>query len=121
MAPCVLCQRTLMQGTCTTPCCPPTDGPAILIRRYRERAQPLTKPQRLMPLYASTIFLSAFLLFLVQPVIARQILPWFGGSAVVWATCLVFFQSLLLAGYAYSDTVIRRLSPRIQLLVHCVL
>ena len=45
-----------------------------------------------MPLYAFTIFLSAFLLFLVQPVIAKQILPWFGGSAAVWTTCLVFFQ-----------------------------
>src|SRR5262249_26065912 len=47
--------------------------------------------------HAATIFLSAFLLFLVQPVIAKQILPWFGGSAAVWATCLVFFQSVLLA------------------------
>ncbi|NVB43036.1 fused MFS/spermidine synthase [Pseudenhygromyxa sp. WMMC2535] len=74
-----------------------------------------------MPLYAATIFLSAFLLFLVQPVIARQILPWFGGSAVVWATCLVFFQSVLLAGYAYADFVIRKLTARRQLLVHCIL
>jgi hypothetical protein len=56
-----------------------------------------------MRLYAATIFLSAFLLFLVQPVIARQILPWFGGAASVWAVCLVFFQSVLLAGYAYAD------------------
>ncbi|MFO0524420.1 MAG: hypothetical protein ACK515_28865, partial [bacterium] len=53
--------------------------------------------------YAGTIFLSAFLLFLVQPIIAKQILPWFGGSAAVWTTCLVFFQSTLLAGYAYAD------------------
>jgi MFS family permease len=71
-----------------------------------------------MPLYAATVFLSAFLLFLVQPVIARQILPWFGGSAAVWATCLVFFQSVLLAGYAYSDFLIRKLEPRRQLIVH---
>ena len=49
-----------------------------------------------MLLYAGTIFLSAFLLFLVQPVIAKQILPWFGGAAAVWAICLVFFQSVLL-------------------------
>ena len=48
--------------------------------------------------YAATIFLSSFLLFLVQPIIAKQILPWFGGSAGVWTTCLVFFQSILLAG-----------------------
>ena len=45
-----------------------------------------------MLLYAATIFVSAFLLFLVQPVMAKQILPWFGGSAAVWTTCLVFFQ-----------------------------
>src|SRR5437899_2071685 len=52
--------------------------------------------------YAATIFLSSFLLFLVQPIIAMQILPWFGGSAAVWTTCLVSFQSVLLAGYAYA-------------------
>ncbi len=62
-----------------------------------------------MGLYAATIFLSAFLLFLVQPIIAKQILPWFGGSAAVWTTCLVFFQSTLLAGYAYADVVARRM------------
>ena len=45
-----------------------------------------------MILYAGAIFLGAFLLFLVQPIIAKQILPWFGGSAAVWATCMVFFQ-----------------------------
>jgi spermidine synthase len=67
-----------------------------------------------MPVFAATIFLSAFLLFLVQPIIAKQILPWFGGSASVWTTCMVFFQVLLLAGYAYSDWVTRRLSPRAQ-------
>src|SRR6266478_6298837 len=55
-----------------------------------------------MPLYAATIFFSAFLLFLVQPITAKQILPWFGGSAAVWTTCLVFFQTTLLFGYAYS-------------------
>src|SRR3954463_4919011 len=57
--------------------------------------------------YAGTIFLSSFLLFLVQPIIAKQILPWFGGSAAVWTTCLVFFQSVLLAGYAYADVTTR--------------
>ena len=50
-------------------------------------------------LYASTIGLSAFLLFLVQPIVARQLLPWFGGSAAVWTTCVRFFQVVLLAGY----------------------
>jgi hypothetical protein len=74
-----------------------------------------------MILHAATIALSAFLLFLVQPIIARQILPWFGGSAAVWTTCMVFFQVALLAGYFYSDTVIRRLGPRGQAILHTVL
>ncbi len=74
-----------------------------------------------LPLYAGTIFLSAFLLFLVQPIIAKQILPWFGGSAAVWATCMVFFQMALLAGYAYADWTTRRLSPQRQAILHAVL
>jgi len=74
-----------------------------------------------MLLYAITIFVSAFLLFLVQPVMAKQILPWFGGSAAVWTTCLVFFQTALLAGYAYCDLTVRRLGPRRQMQVHTVL
>lgn len=71
-----------------------------------------------MTLYAATIILSAFLLFLVQPIIARQILPWFGGSAAIWTTCMVFFQVTLLAGYAYSDMLIRSVAPRRQALIH---
>lgn len=74
-----------------------------------------------MILYALTILTSAFLLFLVQPIVAKQILPWFGGTAAVWATCLVFFQALLVAGYAYSDWTTRRLPPRTQVLLHIVL
>jgi hypothetical protein len=74
-----------------------------------------------MVLYAATIFLSAFLLFLVQPVIAKQILPWFGGAAAVWATCLVFFQTVLLFGYAYADWTTRALKPRTQAIVHIAL
>jgi hypothetical protein len=56
----------------------------------------------------------------VQPIIAKQILPWFGGSAAVWTTCLVFFQSVLLAGYAYADLALR-LGARRQALVHVAL
>ena len=59
-------------------------------------------------IYAATIFLSSFLLFLVQPLIARLILPWFGGSAAVWTTCMLFFQVLLLAGYAYAHCAATR-------------
>ena len=73
-----------------------------------------------MLLYAATIFASAFLLFLVQPVMAKQILPWFGGSATVWTTCLVFFQTALLAGYAYSDLNVRRMTPRSGVRLHTV-
>lgn len=72
-------------------------------------------------LFAGTIFASAFSLFLVQPLIAKQILPWFGGSAAVWAICMVFFQLTLLAGYAYSDVLASRLKPRMQVTIHCVL
>ena len=56
----------------------------------------------------------------MQPVIAKQILPWFGGSAGVWTTCMVFFQSLLLAGYAYADLTMR-LGARRQALLHVAL
>ena len=74
-----------------------------------------------MILYALTVFVSSFLLFLVQPLIAKQVLPWFGGTASVWTTCLVFFQSALLAGYFYSDWISRRLCPRRQAALHLVL
>jgi hypothetical protein len=71
-----------------------------------------------MILFASTIFVSAFLLFLVQPVIAKQILPWFGGSAAVWTTCMVFFQMTLLAGYAYADWLINKVQRQKQIWIH---
>jgi spermidine synthase len=71
--------------------------------------------------YAATIFLSSFLLFLVQPLIARQILPWFGGTAAVWTTCMLFFQTLLLAGYAYAHAANARLAPRAQAALHSAL
>ena len=70
-----------------------------------------------MILYAATILVSSFLLFLVQPIIAKQILPWFGGTAAVWTTCLVFFQIALLAGYAYSD-LSSRLRAKTQSTLH---
>jgi hypothetical protein len=69
-------------------------------------------------LFAATIFLGAFLLFLIEPLFAKLILPWFGGSASVWATCLVFFQTALLLGYFYADITTRRLAPKRQSTVH---
>jgi hypothetical protein len=74
-----------------------------------------------MLFYALTTVISAFLLFQVEPVIAKIILPWFGGSAAVWTVCLLFFQVVLLLGYAYAHAVIRYLKPRAQTIVHGVL
>lgn len=68
--------------------------------------------------YALTLFASAFLLFLVQPLIGKFVLPWYGGSPAVWTTCMLVFQFLLLGGYAYSHWLGSRLSPRRQALVH---
>ena len=71
-----------------------------------------------MAFYTVTIFLSAFLLFQVQPIIAKMILPWFGGTSAVWSTCLLFFQAVLLGGYLYADWLHRKLAPRMQAAVH---
>lgn len=72
-------------------------------------------------LFATCIFSSAFLLFLVQPIIAKQVMPWFGGTSGVWTTCLMFFQLVLLAGYAYSDLATRRLKPAHHAALHVLL
>jgi hypothetical protein len=71
-----------------------------------------------MFLYALTIFLSAFLLFQIQPMIAKMILPWFGGSASVWITSMFFFQVTLLGGYLYAHWSVRTLKPKSQAAVH---
>ena len=70
-----------------------------------------------MLFYSLTIFLSAFLLFQVQPVIAKMILPWFGGSSAVWSTCMLFFQIVLLLGYLYAH-FLNKLAPRKQAVIH---
>lgn len=70
--------------------------------------------------YSVTIFLSAFLLFQVQPMIARFILPWFGGTAAVWTTCMMFFQIVLLLGYLYAHVLRRLFSPRYAWLIHLI-
>ncbi len=71
--------------------------------------------------YALTIFTGAFLLFQVQPLIGKYILPWFGGGPGVWTTCLLFFQVLLLGGYAYAHITSTRLSQKRQAILHLVL
>ena len=71
--------------------------------------------------FALTIFISAFLLFQVQPLIARYILPWFGGSPAVWSTCMLFFQVGLLVGYSYAHVISKYLSTKKQVIVHFAL
>jgi hypothetical protein len=68
--------------------------------------------------FGITIFLSAFLLFWVQLLLGKYILPWFGGAAAVWTTCMLFFQVLLVGGYAYAHWL-SRLKARAQALLHC--
>jgi len=71
-----------------------------------------------MFIFAATICLSSFLLFQVQPIIAKLILPWFGGSAAVWNTCMLFFQCLLLGGYTYAHLIFERTSEKHQARLH---
>ena len=73
----------------------------------------------LSAVFGITLFASAFLLFWIEPLFARMLLPRLGGSQGVWNTCLVFFQASLLAGYAYADVIARRLPLRAQVPVHC--
>ncbi|MCE9616008.1 MAG: hypothetical protein K8T26_17190 [Lentisphaerae bacterium] len=71
-------------------------------------------------MFAVVIFLGAFLLFHVQPMIAKFMLPWFGSTPAVWTTCMLFFQALLLGGYAYADQVTRHGAPRRQASIHTI-
>lgn len=70
---------------------------------------------------AATIFLGAFLLFQVQPIVSKMILPWFGGGPAVWTICMLFFQVLLLGGYAYSHYLISARDLKLQTIIHVVL
>lgn len=79
------------------------------------------KPKKADLFSSLTIFIGAFLLFQVQPLFAKFILPWFGGSQAVWTTCMLFFQACLLAGYAYAHFATRYFSSRTQVLLHVVL
>jgi len=71
--------------------------------------------------YGSTIFASAFLLFQVEPIIAKIILPWMGGAAAVWSVCLLFFQAVLLLGYLYAHWLSRKFQPQVQHRIHIAL
>ena len=69
-------------------------------------------------LYAVAIFLGSFLLFLIEPIAGKKLLPLLGGSAAVWTTCLVFFQTALLGGYLLAHWMATRLRPRAQAVVY---
>ena len=78
-------------------------------------------PSLSLSLFVVTIFLSAFLLFQVQPLIAKHILPWFGGSPSVWTVCMLFFQMLLIGGYAYAHLLDAHLTPHKQAITHIII
>jgi spermidine synthase len=75
----------------------------------------------LLPLYSATLFLAALLLFLVEPMTGKLLLPLLGGAPAVWNGCMLFFQAMLLAGYAYAYLISRRLGLRPQFLLHGLL
>ena len=73
-----------------------------------------------LPAFAATLFLSAGLMFLVEPMVAKMVLPRLGGSPAVWSTCLVFFQAMLLLGYAYAHALTHLFTRKVQILIHVV-
>src|SRR5215467_15829806 len=72
----------------------------------------------LVRVLGATLFLSAFLLFWCQPMIGKMVLPFLGGTAAVWTTCVLFFQAVLLGGYIYAHLLGRFMSVRAQIPVH---
>jgi hypothetical protein len=87
----------------------------------RSDSMDLNTRKRLTHLFTPTIFLGAFLLFELELIIGKKLLPWFGGAPSVWTTCLVFFQVVLLGAYVYAHLLTRNLRVRRQLVVHYVL
>jgi spermidine synthase len=83
--------------------------------------KPTSADRPALALFAVATFASAFLIFLVQPLVGKRIVPWFGGVPSVWSLCLAFYQTALFAGYAYAHALIRHASPRVQLAVHAAL
>src|SRR4030095_8435079 len=74
----------------------------------------------LLRVYAAAIFLSAALLFAVQPMFTKMVLPRLGGTPSVWSVAMVFFQAVLLAGYAYAHALTRYLPGKPSIIVHPV-
>lgn len=96
-------------------------NPQLALSSASDRTMIVLAGSPLKALYALTISLSAFLLFEVQPLIGKIVLPQLGGAAAVWLICLLFFQTFLLLGYAYAHVLTRRLRPLLQRWVHVVL
>src|SRR5205085_7170248 len=80
-----------------------------------------TRTRALTLLFATTLFVSAALLFWVEPMVAKMLLPLLGGTPAVWNTCLLFFQATLLAGYAYALAATKRLTLKQQIIFQCAL
>src|SRR5499427_2785033 len=87
----------------------------------RERGLPCAVSPDMTALFICTLFLSSTLLFLVQPMIAKMVLPLLGGTPAVWNTCMVFFQATLLLGYLYVHSITRWLRLRQQAALHAAL
>src|SRR5438105_124549 len=96
-----------------------TDG--ILVRGGPPRTLPADPGTARMRPYLAAIFLGAFLLFSVQLLLGKYFLPWFGGTPAMWTTCMFFFQTLLLAGYANAHALARWFTPRTQGYLHSAL
>ena len=94
------------------------DRLVIAWRALARRSVPAGEGRLLIPVFAATLFLSALLLFSVQPMYAKLILPKLGGAPVVWAVSMCFFQAVLLAGYGYAYALNRWLSDGQALLLH---
>src|SRR6185369_1619410 len=84
-------------------------------------AQPKSATHAIVLFFTPTIFLSAFLLFWSEPMVGKMMLPFLGGAAAVWITCLLFFQLMLLAGYGYAHALERFASVRTQIVVHAAM
>jgi len=98
-----------------SPTAPPRDQAMVPDRSSARRSG------RLLVVYTAAIFVSALLLFSVQPLFTKMVLPRLGGSPAVWSVAMVFFQSLLLAGYAYAHYLMRFRSRAVPVLVHLAL
>ena len=90
-------------------------------RKKRKAGGDLARSRPPVLLYGVTIFTSAFLLFQVQPIVAKYILPWYGGSQAVWSVSLLFFQAFLLLGYLYAHLLRKLWNQRRESLIHCSL